>query len=380
MIVMRIIRRLINESLYCVFGLFLFLVLCACDNGIEQKHNYDEDSIQYETSDFRITYDELNECFVIHNYEYESISNVKCPKFWIDDSISLEEYENVAYDDKLHVLEISTLDDKTGKYTSYFFELEDATISLISEVECYDYYRDTPYYGKKILIEGKLSENEFNERIKKIFERYNISNPICMYSKNLTENDNEQCYLYYDSKSDYYFVFYGKHNDNKNVYAFYYSICLLAEKKEILQISEPYEFFSTEGTTGEEKVDQWEEMIDNEDNRIISYKSKGTCNLNLHNIPYYEDGDEVDLLSFEYIYDNNNNLLVWRKNQNHFLWGMNYSIREFICDDSGRCSNANFILTSGEENVFYVYDNNGNEPKYIIDFVEFNNLLQVLEY
>ena len=78
--------------------------------------------------------------------------------------------------------------DRNGNY----FNIDNGEISFC-DYEEYDEFRDFPYRGKKYIINAELSENEFEDRVDRILDIYNISEEQLVWDvKNeLYDNNNE---------------------------------------------------------------------------------------------------------------------------------------------------------------------------------------------
>lgn len=325
---------------------------------------------------YEISYNTEQEVFVINNILVNVINEVECPYFWIDDlEYNLEEIENVYYDEKLKLLEIClTLDDK---YLSFYFNIDNGEISFC-DYEEYDEFRDFPYRGKKYIINAELSENEFEDRVDRILDIYNISEEQLVWDVKNELYDNEIMKVYYNVQNDRYLVFYALKRLDTG-FSFYYSECELKPTYDMYKIDDPFSLTAEDGSTGEEYIHEPIEGFQYDGERLISYTLSGVNDSGKIN---FEGGEEQEfiLLDFKYLYDDSGELIYWSKQQSAFIWGSSGMIREYYCTNPGICSSAVYTVSHGEYDIYYMYIENEVEPEYLVVFDAHGDYLQIFEY
>ena len=342
--------------------------------------DFHSEIVLYDTDEYKVKYDENSEVFIIQDLSSNNISEIECPYFWKDDEYDLTEldnYPNIIYEESTKILEVIAENEETENNLSLFFKNSDNNITVF-DFEVNDYWRNLKYYGKRIRIDEDISKELFDEEVNTVLNRYDMldcSDEYRIYSECYPETFVE---LYYNPVNEKYFIFYTA--DHTSWVDFYYSICPLAEPFEGYLIDDPFEFKSTYGTTGEEYVDELIEDIVYDGNKIISYSSSGICNSNGAKKIYFEEGDEIELLTYEYEYDDNGELTHWIKFQNNLIWGINNCYREYYCDIPGKCTRMSYEVTSGGIFLYYIYENDGIEPDYFIKFYPHAAYLDLLIY
>lgn len=361
--------------------------LCGCKNtpsgdvSIEVPSiQTEEESLLCDIDEYKVKYDKNNGKFIIQDSSEKILSSVVCPCFWEKEEYNIENSTNLIFDKDIGVLEVTIYDNEKDCGVDFYFKIDENDSICFIDLEYFDYFRLTPYYGKKVFVDEMLSEQNFLNQIVAILYRYNMD--ICSNEYKVIYEQYEDKYidLFYNSRNEKYYVFFADNTDSAEGYELYYSISNMENSSQEQLISDPFVFEASDGTTGEDKVDNWEEYIEYQGDNVISYKTRGECNSKVSLLPLYSDGDLVELLSFEYSYNEKGELFKWVKKQNHVLWGMNSCVREYVCDENGRCSKANITKTSGEENIYYLYVDNGNTPEYLVDYNKFNNYLCIFNY
>ena len=336
--------------------------------------------VLYDTDVYNVKYDESDEVFIIQDVTVNNISEVECPYFWKYDEYDLTElddYPNIIYEEETNILEVIAENEETENNLSVFLKISENEIRVF-DFEDNDYWRNGKYYGKRIRIDEDISKELFDEYVNTVLNRYDMldySDEYIIYSEHYPEAFVE---LYYNPLNENYFIFYTV--DYTSWVDFYYSICPLAEPFEDYLIDDPFEFRSTYGNTGEEYVDELIEDIVYDGNKIVSYSSSGICNSNGASLPYFDEGDEIELLSYEYEYDENGKLKHWIKRQSNLIWGINKYYREYYCDIPGKCTRMNYTLNAGGVFIYYIYENDGTEPDYFIEFYPHAAYLDLLIY
>ena len=349
------------------------------DNLNAVNNAFEEPMIICDTDEFKVTYDKGNETFNIIEKNDNNEMIVECPYFWGNDGINQiesDEYKNINFEKETGILEVS-IGNYTEGYVSFYLQISDGNNISCEEIEHYTYrYLN----GKGIFVDEELTEEIFDEKVSSVLRRYGMDeNPeeFITYSEHFPEAFIE---LYYNPLNDIYYVFFTEEYINTEGFVFCYSLCPLEKAPEEFLIEDPYKFEANDGTTGEEYVDDLIEDIVYDGNNIISYSSSGICNSNGASLPYFDEGDDIEILTYEYEYDDNGELKYWIKRQSHFIWGMYQCTKEYYYDIPGKCTRMYFTKTSGTEAIYYVYDNDENEPSFLIEFDYFGPFLAAYCY
>ena len=127
---------------------------------------------------------------------------------------------------------------------------------------------------------------------------------------------------------------------------------------------DPYLLASVDGSTGENMVQEYEEVIEyTKDGKIDYYKSMGV-------IDWLRDGGAEDgkdrVLEINYIYSDDGTLFYRYYGHNGYLFSSTYCSIYSYYDEFGRVAYESGYITHGSIYEYYIYDNDGKEPKYYL--------------
>ncbi|MCM1253773.1 MAG: DUF3876 domain-containing protein [Clostridium sp.] len=144
-----------------------------------------------------------------------------------------------------------------------------------------------------------------------------------------------------------------------SIYGFVFDALYQGEWKA----ADPYDVTAVTGSTREEDVREYEEIIEyTEDGKLDYYKSMAFVDW----IGPEEKTEKDTLLEINYIYRDDGTLYYRVYHHNSMVWETTDCSMSSYYDELGRIVYKKGYVTHGSAYEYYIYDNNGNEPKYYL--------------
>lgn len=228
-------------------------------------------------------------------------------------------------------------------------------------------------------ISGALSGDIFDENVSEILELYEASDSEKIYQH--TDRFNCSVESYFDESKNLYYNFLAYPFADNSGYNFCYSVRTIEDGMDMFndvfntKLPDLDDYTATDGSDGSQFVTDWYEKKEYDGDLIKSYKS---CGKSIDAIYDTDAGEEIELISCEYFYDEAGNLDYFVKNQNSALWGTAWQTRTYYYDTKGLCISASYYVTNGSVSIYYVYAD--GEPEYSIVYDGFGGYLDIARY
>ena len=330
--------------------------------------------------------DKKFECFVDNKYYSNDGKWLQCDE--IEDVNYCADFEVISYRNIIGVYPIVDFAKKSDSNIGLYYQisLQDGKLSVELEyVGNFSIHSDnshgSPYlFGSGACDTYLYSEYDgfdYNAEIKKYSDIYGLSEDELIESHVIdTIYFTYMIDLYYNDRAGQYFVVIR----GGSYHGFVFSRIKMineefADDDEFARevVPQPYVFLSTRGETGADKVGDYKEEKEYDENgNLIRYESRGII---------YGWGEEREefVLKNEYNYNDDNILISWHQAQNSHLWSTTNSSRYFYCDDSGKLQFMSSYVTHGSYDYFYIYEG-GDKPRYIVMYDHFYTWVEMYPY
>lgn len=355
--------------------------------GEEESGNMDETKPMAEYSHWEIvvTYSESEEQIEVATKDGEILDIIS-----LDNVQGLLKYESetlhhafpIIYvkEHKLLIVTCYPEDTETYEGTTYYFRLNDRNelVYIDSEDSHNGWNRDS--------FEAELSssEEDFLAYVNLTLNRYEMTEDNFVWeSPEEMKQEYVYCRLYYDPAMDKFFVFYNDFLPCYGKQEWQYEITdVITDKSD--EVAIPPLFDDTCVISNYEKVfcNLREEREYSEDGQLLRYELYGNVieGSVLVTRDCFHAGDEVFLTGSYYEYDEEGDIISWRKVRSAILRTSSRSSSICYLDKQGKCIAISYSMCHGFDDYYYVYLDDGDTPQYCVVFEDFWRLLSVYSY
>lgn len=352
--------------------------------GEEESGNMDETKpmAEYFHWEIVVTYKEPEKLIEVATKDGEILDIIS-----LDNAQGLLKYESetlhhafpIIYvkEHKLLIVTCYPEDTETYEGTTYYFRLNDRNelVYIDSEDSHNGWSRDS------FEAESSSSEEDFLAYVNLTLNRYELTEDNFVWeSPEEMKQEYVYCRLYYDPAMDKFFVFYNDFLPYYSKQEWQYEITdVITDKSDEVAIPPLFDDSCEISNYEERFCDIREETEYSEDGQLLSYELYGTI---IEDWDCYNAGDEAFLTGSYYEYDEEGDIISWRKKRNMFFRGHVSSKSSYTCyfDKQGTCIAISYFMSHGYDDYYYVYLDDGDTPQYCVVFEDFWHLLSVYSY